>query len=208
MSGIAKRRRRTVEDAKSEILAVAQRLLREGGPDAVRVQAVARELGLSDAAVHYHFGSRDALMEALLRDVARRMKRELRDAIDTWDAERFDVGSLVTLLDETYRGRGYGRLAGWMNLMGWRSKGSGMFRTHAEAIHAARLDRARQSDATAPPMEDSLHLVVLLNLVIWADAVVGDEWRRSVGLPATGKSGAAFREWFASLLEQHLDDGR
>ncbi len=202
--GGGKRRRRSVEDAKREILETAERVLRESGPDAVRVQVVARELGISDAAVHYHFGSRDALMEALLRDVGRRMKRELQLVIDSWDPDQFDVRSLVSLLDDSYRQRGYGRLAAWMQLTGWRSKGSGMFRSHAEAIHAARLDRARQLHATPPPMEDSLHLVVLLNLVTWADAVVGGEWRRSVGLPATADGAAEFRDWFASLLEQHL----
>jgi hypothetical protein len=79
-----------------------------------------------------------------------------------------------------------------------------MFRAHAEAIHAAQLDRARRLDTTVPAFENSLHLVVLLNLVTWADAVVGGEWRRSVGLPATADSAAEFRDWFASLLEQHL----
>jgi AcrR family transcriptional regulator len=162
-------------------------------------------MGVSDATVHYHFGSREALLEALLRDVGRRMKREFQDVIDNWDTESFDVRSLVSLLDDSYRRRGYGRLAGWMHLTGWRPRGSGMFRTHAEAIHAARLERARELGTPAPSVEDSLHLVVLLNLVMWADAVVGGEWRRSVGLPATAASARAFREWFASLTEDHLD---
>lgn len=148
-----KRRRRTVDDAKREILDVAAQLLERDGPDAVRVQVVAREMGVSDAAVHCHFGNREALMEALLRDVGRRMKRELQDVIDRWDAERFDVRALVSLLDDSYRRRGYGRLAGWLHLAGWRSKGSGMFRAHAEAIHAARVERARRLGTPAPSVQ-------------------------------------------------------
>lgn len=200
----SKRRRRTVDDAKREILDVAAQLLERDGPDAVRVQVVAREMGVSDAAVHYHFGNREALMEALLRDVGRRMKREFHDVIDRWDAERSDVHALVSLLDDSYRRRGYGRLAAWMRLTGWRSKGSGMFRPHAEAIHAARIERAHQLGTPPPSLDDSLHLVVLLNLVTWADALVGGEWRRSVGLPATADTAARFREWFAAVAEEHL----
>ena len=39
------RRRRTAEEARHEILAAAQRRLAEGGPEAIRLQDIARDLG-------------------------------------------------------------------------------------------------------------------------------------------------------------------
>jgi AcrR family transcriptional regulator len=194
-----------VEDARREILDAAQRLLAEGGPDAVRVQTVAREVGITDAAVHYHFGNREGLLEALLREVGRRMKVEFAEVVDNWDSDAFDVESLVGLLDDALRVRGFARLTAWMQLSGWSTKGSGLFRAQAEAMHTARTERARKSGASPPPLEDSLHVVTLLNLVTWADPLVGPAWRRAVGLPATAEAAARFREWFAAMVQEHLD---
>src|SRR5438876_6407153 len=72
-----KRVRRTRAAAREEMLDAAEELLGVGGPDAVRVQRVARAVGVSDAAVHYHFESRDALFEALLRRTGRRLRAQL-----------------------------------------------------------------------------------------------------------------------------------
>ena len=200
-----RRRRRSVVEARREILDAAEQLLSTGGPDAVRVQVVARAVGMSDAAVHYHFDSREGLVDALVRDVGRRMKAELGDVVNGWRRSDVDIRSLVTLLDEKYRVRGYARLTAWMRLSGWRPRGSGMFRPLAEAMHETRSGSAR-SDRTVPvTLEDSLHVVTLLNLVTWAEPLVGAEWRRSVGLPGTAQASEQFRQWFSALVQAHLD---
>ena len=67
----AVRIRRTPEASKAAILAAAERRLIREGPEGVRVQRIAADLGMTDAAVHYHFGSREALVEALLRSEGR-----------------------------------------------------------------------------------------------------------------------------------------
>ena len=67
MAGSKPRVRLPREDAQRAILDAAEKRLREGGPEAVRVQHVAADLGVTDAAIHHHFGSRRGLMEALLR---------------------------------------------------------------------------------------------------------------------------------------------
>lgn len=189
------RRRRSVEDARREILDAAERLLVERGPEAVRVQTVARAIGVTDAAVHYHFGNREGLLEALLRDVGRRMKAELAGTGDEVDME-----ALLDVLDRAYRDHGYARLTAWMRLADWRPTGQGMFRPYAEALHAARVRRAEAAGTTPPSLEDTLQVVTLLNLVSWADALTGSEWRRSVGLPTTPAAAAEFRRWLVDRL--------
>lgn len=197
------RRRRSVEDARREILDSARVLLADGGPDAVRVQTVARAVGVTDAAVHYHFGSRDGLLDAVLRDVARQLRADLEALSTAWDAAgEVDIGAELEQLDDAYGRRGYSRLTAWMRLHGWRPRGSGMLRAHAEAVHATR---ARRAGAAASPLEDTLHLVALLNLVAWAEPLVGREWRQAVGLPATAEATARFRAWLVDLLQRHVD---
>jgi AcrR family transcriptional regulator len=48
------------------LLATAERLFAERGVDAVSLRAVMAAAGTSVAAVHYHFGNRDALVRALV----------------------------------------------------------------------------------------------------------------------------------------------
>lgn len=48
------------------LLTVAERLFAERGVDAVSLRAVMAEAGTNVAAIHYHFGSKEALIQALV----------------------------------------------------------------------------------------------------------------------------------------------
>ena len=52
---------------RERLLTAAERLLLESGYDAVSVRAVCTAAHVNPAAVHYHFGSKDALVSALLQ---------------------------------------------------------------------------------------------------------------------------------------------
>ena len=67
--------RKKPADARIAILEVAQTYLIEGGPDAVKVQKIASDLGITDAAIHYHFKNRHNLLEALLKHAGRQLKQ-------------------------------------------------------------------------------------------------------------------------------------
>ncbi len=75
-------RRRDV-DGRELLLDAALKLFAERGVDAVSIRAVNREAGLGPGAVHYHFGTKDALVDAVMRtfgdsvidDVEARAKR-------------------------------------------------------------------------------------------------------------------------------------
>jgi AcrR family transcriptional regulator len=53
---------------RERILATARRLFAESGFAGTSVRMIARELGLSDPAVHYHFPTKQALYDALLTE--------------------------------------------------------------------------------------------------------------------------------------------
>ncbi len=55
-------------NTRDRLLTAAERLLLEGRYDAVSVRGICAEAGANPAAVHYHFGSKDALVAALLEE--------------------------------------------------------------------------------------------------------------------------------------------
>lgn len=79
-TSIRDRYRSQVQD---EVKQVALRQLAEGGPSAVSVNAIAKELGLSGPALYRYFRSRDALLTALALDAYRDFAAELRAASST-----------------------------------------------------------------------------------------------------------------------------
>jgi AcrR family transcriptional regulator len=54
------------DEKQDEILAVAERRLREGGYEALSVAAIARDLGLAQNAIYWYFPSKDHLFVAAL----------------------------------------------------------------------------------------------------------------------------------------------
>ncbi|TDC71731.1 TetR/AcrR family transcriptional regulator [Actinomadura sp. GC306] len=51
---------------RDRLLAAAERLFADGDPDKVSLRLINAEAGLNPGAVHYHFGSREGLITALL----------------------------------------------------------------------------------------------------------------------------------------------
>jgi hypothetical protein len=49
-----------------------------------------------------------------------------------------------------------------------------------------------------------LFTLALLNLVLFAEPLVGSATRRSVGLDAERDTAARFREWLVGVIEEHL----
>ena len=66
------------EATRAALLAAAERLIDEEGPDAASVRAVADQVGTSTRAVYSVFGSKQGLLEAL----ATRFFEELQAATD------------------------------------------------------------------------------------------------------------------------------
>jgi AcrR family transcriptional regulator len=63
------RRERLRTSTLSEIKDEARRLLVTGGPDAISLRAIAREMGMTAPAIYRYFDSLDALIEALAGDL-------------------------------------------------------------------------------------------------------------------------------------------
>lgn len=204
-----KRERRSAESARTRILEAAERRLIEGGPDAVRVQALARELGLTDAAIHHHFGSREGLLEALLRFGGKRLRAAVADVVARDEDGELDVRALVDGLLPVLEGSGYSWLALWLFASGWRDQGSGLFDDVAAAIERRRPRRGRKSTATpsgaAAASEQARFLAAWLALSLMAEPLFGLASRRSVSLAGDAATTQRFRRWLAATFERLLE---
>lgn len=82
-----RRRRAPSRSTPERLLAAAERLFGERGVEGTSLRRVAALAGVNSAAVHYHFGSRDALVEAVVlrrvEGIQRRRQEMLRDLADT-----------------------------------------------------------------------------------------------------------------------------
>jgi AcrR family transcriptional regulator len=66
---VLSRRERLRAETAAEIKAVALRLMSEGGPDAISLRAIAREMGMTAGAIYGYYDTRDTLVSALIKDV-------------------------------------------------------------------------------------------------------------------------------------------
>jgi TetR/AcrR family transcriptional regulator, repressor for neighboring sulfatase len=186
--------RRPPAEARRLILEAAERLLAEGGVAAVQVRAIATRVSMTDAGVNHHFGTRDRLLEALLRHGGRKIQAGVEEVLDSWIDRGADLGELVDALAAFYS-QGYGELAVALHAAGWRNEGSGMLDPVVDALHALR------PDAADTPVEDTRLAVAALHQALATEPVYGPAFRRSAGL--TGRAAATpipqLRWWTVQL---------
>ena len=70
-----------VERTKTRILAAADSLFGELGFDATTTRDIAQRSGINKALIHYHFGTKDELLETLLEGYYRRLSLALAAAL-------------------------------------------------------------------------------------------------------------------------------
>ncbi len=179
------------------ILEAAGKLLAAGGPAAVQVRAVAAEVGVSDAAINHHFGTRAQLLESLLRFGGAKLKAELHAVLEAWTDGPNDPADLVRALAALYAD-GYAELALALHRSGRRDTGSGLLDEVVERLHA-RARRHCAATGRTPPTREALRLTVAaLHQAVATDPLFGDEFRRSVGLDTAARE--HMLDWWIEVL--------
>lgn len=112
----APRRRRSAEEARGEALASARRLLIERGPEAVTLQAVADELGMSHSNILHHFGSAAELESELMSMMVRNLAGALSDVAEHLRSDASAPRALVDMVFDAFDKEGAGKLAAWIVL--------------------------------------------------------------------------------------------
>src|SRR4051812_27711939 len=198
------RRRRSPETAQREILDAAERRLAEAGPTAVRLQDVAADVGISHPAVLHHFGSREALVRAVVDRAVRRLEAALIDALTGSGGNPPDGGSLLNRVFATLADGGHARLMAWLLLSGQEAidarDAQPSWRAITDATHAMRP----LGGTSAAAREDTLFSVMLAALATFGQAIAGDAVLEMAGLGDDPDASARFRRWLAGLLSDHL----
>lgn len=107
--------RRSPEAARENILAAAEALLVEHGPQAIKLADVAKAAGVVHANVIHHFGSIAGVEAALME----RMIRQLADRVIVgFNADGVTPGFGAQALFDAFEEKGAARLAAWLEMTG------------------------------------------------------------------------------------------
>ena len=170
--------RRTPEEARTLALTSARRLLLAEGPDAITLQAVASDLGMSHTNLIHHFGSASGLQSELMRQMVSELTTTIESAVMRLRAGKGEVKDFVNIVFDAFDRGGAGRLAAWMALTG-------------ESMHLAPIgevvrdyidsvERAAEGDA-ATIHERVTSATLFVTVAALGDAIIGNELRKMVG---------------------------
>lgn len=88
---------------RARLIRTAERLFAENGVDAVSVRAINAAAGQGAAAVHYHFGTKEDLLSAVLLDMGSAVVQSISERIDRLEAGPApDLESVVRALTDPY----------------------------------------------------------------------------------------------------------
>jgi AcrR family transcriptional regulator len=195
-----KRVRRSAEDARRLILDAAEKRLAHEGPEGIRLQDIAADVGISHPAVLHHFESREGLVRALVE----RSERELRDKLfSLLNTEQTGPRGedIIAKVFEIMSDRGTARLIAWLTMAGRSTIQNGsqhMMTEIADRVHEERIAEARAEGRPAPKREETLFMAMLVASAAIGDAIVGQQLAAAASLDKAGIQ--RFRRWIATVL--------
>ncbi len=188
----------SAEDARERILAATEVRLREHGPDALRLQEIAADVGVSHPTVLHHFGSREELVRAVVHRSILKLETDLI-ALFADPGSTTDVSGTLHHVDEVLRGRGQARLVAWLALTTPPSERG------AEESRLADVTRALHAACVARGVDVSLEevgfTVVLGTAATFGAALLGPGLFAMSGLPNDEATMRRYRQWVAELLQ-------
>jgi AcrR family transcriptional regulator len=200
-----RRKRRSADDARDEILAAAERHLIAQGPAGLRLQELAAEVGVSHPAILHHFGSREGLVSAVVERAVGKLQQDLMAAIAGSSSDQYPGLSVLERTYQTLATEGHARLMAWLLLEGYEPLDSPAIRAHWSQIidttHAARVAITKKADLSR---EDTAFTVMLTALAMFAQALGGPALFHAGGLGRTQRAQAQFRSWMSVMIGEHM----
>ena len=196
------RRRRKAAETRSAILEAAERRLLGGGPEAIRLQEIAADAGISHPAILHHFGSREGLVEAMVLGGIGRLQAQF---LEGWpSAKEPDIEGVLERFYEVASHRGMARLLAWLILSGraYRTMKPGVFKPAAERMHAGRVRRAQNQGRRSPELEETLFAASHLFILVLGDSLFGTQVRRAIGLGSGADITRRYRRWLSKVFER------
>ncbi len=193
-----KRVRRNAEDARAAVLDAAERQLMGLGPDGIRLQQIAADVGISHPAVLHHFGNREGLIEAVVTRAFGKLEADLIRSIAA--AQPGGDAAMLSAIEQTFHvlvTKGHGRVLSWLLLSGHAPDTEhSQLRALAEVVHQKRTAAAPDANVA---FGGTLFRLLLVTLSIIGESVAGATMRKVAGMDDP-ESSARFRSWLARLL--------
>lgn len=209
-----KRIRRTAEEARKLILDAAEERLATGGPEALRLQDIAADVGISHPAILHHFESRDGLVLALSVRTLQSLRDGLIDVLGEVDLQNPNVEGVLAAVFGVLSDRGLARLLAWVVLSGrlfpenlsQTAEEAELLKEISNAIHALRQRAAEDHGIPAGDAQDTMNIVYLVAAAAFGDAVFGAPLIEGFGVAEADQPDMQrqFRRWFADLIGAHL----
>jgi AcrR family transcriptional regulator len=170
-AAVSVRRRRTPEEARSETLIAARKLLLEEGPDAVTLQRLAAELGMTHSNLLHHFGSAGELQSALMAMMVRDLTAAVDGAISHLKSDAGAPRALIDMVFDAFDKGGAGKLAAWIAVSGNTEHLESITKAVNNLVQGIESKFARDSGDTHLGVTSA---VLFLALMAFGDAVIGN----------------------------------
>jgi AcrR family transcriptional regulator len=191
--------RRDAETARAAILEATEKRLVHVGPSGIRLQEVAADAGVSHPTVLHHFGSREALVQAVIVRAFQALNADMVNAIRDGIDSKHLAGMFESVFQVLSKG-GHARVLMWLALEGVPAqKHEGRLEDVVVAAQALRTAQREASGRPAPSVEDTANMIVLAALALAGSAVLGPALFEDAGLTRPD-AGERFRAWLAEFL--------
>ncbi len=194
--------RRTPDEVRTLALASARRWLLADGPDAITLQAVATDLGMSHTNLIHHFGSAAGLQSELMRQMVSELTATIESAVMRLRAGKGELKDFVDIVFDAFDHGGAARLAAWIVLSGES--------THLAPIgevvrdHVDSVERSADTEGSAADVHERITSATLfVTMAALGDAIIGNQLRKMLG-----RERDTVRKIIGSLLSQVLEPHR
>ena len=201
---LARRQRRSAEEARTAILDAAEQRLIASGPSGIRLQEVAADVGVSHPTVLHHFGSREALVKAVCERAFAGIRAAVVQAIQRSPVGEGQLAAILNDVLGALTAGGRGRVVTWLALEGFElGEGAVPLSDVVAAAHAAR--KRQYPKGRSLSKIDTTYTVVLATFSLVAESVLGRAIFEKAGLGDGQSAGQGFRAWLARLLMEHVE---
>lgn len=198
----APRRRRTPEEARTEILDAADRVLSANAPDAVGLAEVAQEAGVSLALVSHYFGTYVGLVDAVLE--RRRAGVRARILARFAESDALDPDRMLEALLEALADRVFVRLSLWA-LAAERPSASTPFPVGAQGLRMlVDVFTARLGDRSAATRRRIERALVITGSAAWGYVVAREGWIGALGHTPSPSFDRGIREALGEMLRGYM----
>lgn len=193
--------RRTPEEARTLALASARRLLLAEGPNAITLQSVAADLGMSHTNLIHHFGSAGGLQSELMRQMVSELTATIEAAVMRLRAGKGEVKDFVDIVFDAFDRGGAARLAAWMVLSGESMNLAPIGEVVRD--HIDSVERGADANKADNIHERITSATLFVTVAALGDAIIGNQLRQMVG-----REREAVRTLMGTLLPLVLDPPR